>query len=763
MRLYFLLIFYSIILLIIILVFKTKKMYRLIRRKKRLILFSIIMLFFINLYLIKQNNPYLNYEYLKINIKKAIYIVNDYFEENWKSRELILPDNIEFSKNENNQQTNFKCLMPLLNYNEKLSIDFLKSDFATLKSTFDSCLQSDAKIDIDKVLEVIRYQNETYSFRINHELIKSSFDFIQNLSNLKCLTQRFDKKLNESEEFEEVEYFDHKIQFDPDRNFQIDLKDQYGYYYFYCSYEKKFLFDYVYNLMPSNMSKLIDKRIMFKNHIDRFVKNLNIDSFEQVKMFQNEFINDDCYSKKDDEKMNVLILGIDSISFNHFRRVLPLTFEYLEKTGIIYDHFNSLGTNTYPNIVAMMSGIVDYDINEYNVSGEIQYYRKFDQTSYHDHLPFIWNEYEKLGYVTHYQEDKPPIAIFNYLKNGFRYWPTSLYGRGFWVKYYQIRNGPDKCHYKKPTYVTWFNQIKSFVENMNSSKNKKPFFSFNFLTEYTHSHLALPPDMDRELRDLISSLDSKGYFDNTMFILFTDHGNRLKFYAYATEIGKLERYSPFFSIRLPKKFQSTRYYRNALKNKNKLFSFHDVHQTLRQFLYLNKYGAQNDEEKCNEKFRINIPNDRNYRGISLFEEIPMNRSCKDALIPNVCCNCFSRKNLTEQELVTETGSTFDQVAKMILVKLNDITKNERNKCMEFKLEKIASIKKMIVNNIVVYTCVLVAQPGDAWFETNLKLSSHNLKKKILNIHGLPSRLSAYGNQSHCVNDPILVNYCFCHS
>jgi hypothetical protein len=58
---------------------------------------------------------------------------------------------------------------------------------------------------------------------------------------------------------------------------------------------------------------------------------------------------------------------------------------------------------------------------------------------------------------------------------------------------------------------------------------------------------------------------------------------------------------------------------------------------------------------------------------------------------------------------------------------------------------------------------LVAQPGDAWFETNLKLSSHNLKKKILNIHGLPSRLSAYGNQSHCVNDPLLVNYCYCSS
>ena len=29
------------------------------------------------------------------------------------------------------------------------------------------------------------------------------------------------------------------------------------------------------------------------------------------------------------------------------------------------------------------------------------------------------------------------------------------------------------------------------------------------------------------------------------------------------------------------------------------------------------------------------------------------------------------------------------------------------------------------------------------------------------IDTLPKRLSPYGNQSHCINDVILVNFCFC--
>ena len=80
----------------------------------------------------------------------------------------------------------------------------------------------------------------------------------------------------------------------------------------------------------------------------------------------------------------------------------------------------------------MLSGIIEENLNEINFTSEIDFYRRFDST-FHDHLPFIWNEYENLGYVTMYQEDDPSIAIFNYYKKGFRYSPTTFYQRPFWT------------------------------------------------------------------------------------------------------------------------------------------------------------------------------------------------------------------------------------------------------------------------------------------------------------------------------------------
>ena len=63
---------------------------------------------------------------------------------------------------------------------------------------------------------------------------------------------------------------------------------------------------------------------------------------------------------------------------------------------------------------------------------------------------------------------------------------------------------------------------------------------------------------------------------------------------------------------------------------------------------------------------------------------------------------------------------------------------------------------MIVNNIEIFKLVVVLKPGDAWFEANL-----NIVNNIIRVHGNPYRLSPYGNQSICMKDPILVNYCFC--
>ena len=446
--------------------------------------------------------------------------------------------------------------------------------------------------------------------------------------------------------------------------------------------------------------------------------------------------------------MNILMIGLDSMSSNHFKRIFPLTYDYLSRdldNNLIFEHLNSVGSNTYPNMLALLCGIVEESCPELGVPiGEIDSYRSLDST-FHDHLPFIWKAYEQRGYLSMYQEDDPAISTFNYYKKGFRYKPAAVYNRAFNVKYYDIRSGPDKCHFKKPTYETYLDQLRLFVERMNSNDINKatPYFSFSFLTEYTHNYLAIPRSFDSSLKQLLDSFESKGYLNNTMVILFGDHGNRLKFYSYATEIGKFERYRPFLSIKMPQRFKNSSYMRNMHNNRNKLLSFYDLHQTLRHSLYLDKHYDRKDQ-----------------RGISLFEKIPMNRSCKHAFIPDKQCSCHEHKLLTAPQFEVQSGFELKNIIPKIVKFINQLTFNYRSDCRVFGFKKAVSIKEISsAQHLHSYAVVLILEPGEAWFETIFSIDS----SRRLEIKGAPNRISAYGTQSECISDAFLKNYCVCRS
>lgn len=49
--------------------------------------------------------------------------------------------------------------------------------------------------------------------------------------------------------------------------------------------------------------------------------------------------------------------------------------------------------------------------------------------------PFIFNEYEKNGYVTGFNEDLPNVGTFTYRLNGFDRQPTTHYMRPFYLAF----------------------------------------------------------------------------------------------------------------------------------------------------------------------------------------------------------------------------------------------------------------------------------------------------------------------------------------
>ena len=207
---------------------------------------------------------------------------------------------------------------------------------------------------------------------------------------------------------------------------------------------------------------------------------------------------------------------------------------------------------------------------------------------------------------------------------------------------------------------------------------------------------------------------------------------------------------------MPNSFANTRYRNNLLKNKNKLISPFDTYKTLVHFLFINNYDLNEDDEFCKNLFATSSLNIRQLRGISLFEEIPAIRSCKDTLIPDTYCSCFKSVELSEAQFLNETKHSFKSIGTKALDFIKNITKTIRDKCVPYNVTSVSNFKKVFYSGQkIVYSGQIMLQPGDALFQLNFQMSPD------LKFNDAPLRLSQYGDQSKCINDRNLQNYCFC--
>lgn len=122
-------------------------------------------------------------------------------------------------------------------------------------------------------------------------------------------------------------------------------------------------------------------------------------------------------------KLSILVLGIDSVSRLNFQRSMPKTEKYLRETGWIgLKGYNKMGDNTFPNLMAILTG----------QNQEQAYSRCKPSEAYKlDHCPFLWYNFRNAGYITAYGEDETVLNTFNYLKVGFVQPPTDYYLRPY--------------------------------------------------------------------------------------------------------------------------------------------------------------------------------------------------------------------------------------------------------------------------------------------------------------------------------------------
>lgn len=170
---------------------------------------------------------------------------------------------------------------------------------------------------------------------------------------------------------------------------------------------------------------------------------------------------------------------------------------------------------------------------------------------YADNFPLIWNNFSEFGgYVTALVEEQP--GIFTWNQKGFQRQPVDIYLRpfGFQLLNQKTNKQEQYCIGNQPEIEYFLNAMKKIVGN----KNFQPFFLTSFLWKISHDYPSEIEKADTIILKYFQQIHAEGVLENTISIVFSDHGNRFNAIR-QTLIGRWEERMPFIAIYLPPRFQ----------------------------------------------------------------------------------------------------------------------------------------------------------------------------------------------------------------
>ncbi|XP_055693772.1 uncharacterized protein LOC129796084 [Lutzomyia longipalpis] len=451
-------------------------------------------------------------------------------------------------------------------------------------------------------------------------------------------------------------------------------------------------------------------------------------------------------------KVNVVVIGIDSVSRLNFRRQLKKTTRVLlEELGAIeMEGYNKVGDNTYPNLVPVLSGLE---------ASELESICMPDKNSTYDSCHFIWRDYSRRGYLTAFAEDIGYLGLFNYFKKGFRNQPTDYYTRPLitamerQIAYKKVGN-VYLCYGSKTPFEILFDYIHKFVQSL----QERRFFGFFWTSSFTHDYLNMPKLIDGKIVSFLRQLNHEALLNDTVLILMSDHGLRWGSFR-STYQGMMEERQPFMYTIFPKWFHVDfpRAMRHFRRNTRRLSSHFDLHEMLRDLARL----EQLDDDAIDARAADLAAADPLPRGISPFLPIPATRTCDAAGILPHWCTCHEK----------QTVPTIDQgvlrVARFVLRELNDRVATVPQ-CARLHLNTIleatratlsadATSKVPTTGQMFDLTVRLRTKPGMGEFEATVRVKT----EEDMELTGPISRTNLYGRQSACVDDPQLKLYCYC--
>ena len=140
--------------------------------------------------------------------------------------------------------------------------------------------------------------------------------------------------------------------------------------------------------------------------------------------------------------------------------------------------------------------------------------------------------------------------------------------------------------------------------------------------------------------------------------------------------------------------------------------------------------------------------DTSHRGISLFKEIPLERNCKHAGIPDEFCVCVEIVNTNVSSKIV------DRLSKSLLDHVIEKAKNHSSLCHKLDLDEVVNTIQL---KETFYKMTIKTKPGGALFEGNLEMSKENK----VNVVGNVNRVNLYRGTAECIDDMKTFPFCYC--
>ncbi|XP_049522477.1 LOW QUALITY PROTEIN: uncharacterized protein LOC125945001 [Dermacentor silvarum] len=428
------------------------------------------------------------------------------------------------------------------------------------------------------------------------------------------------------------------------------------------------------------------------------------------------------------------MLGLGSVSHLNFDRHLPETAKFVrEKLGAFELHgYNKVGENSYPNHMGFLTGLKDFEAD------------KAAQAGFYDNLSpsLIWRKYAARVYRTMFLEEWAQYSLFSSIPcKGFRRAPVDYYLRHVIMLMEDLTENTDeelRVSCLGPTMPS--EVLLDYLANFVNVMAERPFFAYAWFIEMTHEWLNNAAYADEPVRRLLDDVHASGVLNHTVLVFLSDHGLRSGGVR-TTYIGRLEDIQPFAFLVFPPWFldKNPEAARSLHVNQRRLTTPFDLHATLAELL---DYPV--------------LKRPRTAYGLSLFHEIPGERTCSDASIQPQWCACSVR------DAGAVSGALARALADRLVAHVNGVLARASRNCAVYRLLRVMDVTSLqatpaqLEKNTSDYLVAVKLSPGNVVFEGLVGVNGdYRIELKDVN------RCDKYKVHSYCVHAPWLRKYCNC--